>query len=299
MLFSIKVTSSPSYNEVFNNVHVWPHLHRGAAHYVGISTLNQTHKATMLINHNTDTITQYFYEDSATYDFTKNVTGLAWPDSVFEQYGKVGGTLVDADNQRLYIMFYNNVGTPRRIIIGYFDISTVNYAFNEVINVTGLFTSEQMLSNIHSLLIPELNAILLCTSSIVTSWKGTLKILSLDSGAVLYEYDVDTNAGFPYQGINFPVYYDNHVYGTFEYHSADGQADYRGLVDINLDTSVIRYHRPSFATIDDYNFREKVSMGDGRLLMGIQEYGVTIFDTDSQAWTLFNNDNVPGLEPGL
>ena len=68
---------------------------------------------------------------------------------------------------------------------------------------------------------------------------------------------------------------------------------------IDMATDTVRYSRPTWATKDDYGLRDiqviDKDTGSPRLIMGPRD-GPAIFDINSEIWTLFDSDGVPGLE---
>ncbi len=288
--------TSPGYNIMFRDEHVWYHRHKGAAHYVAVSTISHLHCATLLINHNAESITQYYFKNSATYGVSRNVTGLDWRTSIFETYGQIYCTFVDDTNDRLYVVLGYSYVYQRSLLIGYFEIGG-GYAFNEVYFSQNVFTQEQLLSLNHACFIPELNSVALSFNCTISSWEGRLSVINLTTGSITYDYNYSNYQGFPYQGVDKTAYYNGHLYSSFPYHSDDGQEDYRGLLDINMAADTMRYHRPTYATIDDYQLGMKKVTDDGRILICTIDYGLVIFDTSSEGWTQYTNTNFPGLEP--
>jgi hypothetical protein len=301
----------PDYSDLFFDVHVWygAEKHHSEGKYVAISTRSASNMATMVINGNSETITTYVFKSDGTYDdIVQNMD--EWPNSdcteMWENGSQIFGTWVDEDSDRVYVgMGFNYLYQPY-IQIGYIDLTEVKdpvtgkYTYHEVAWITD-WTDVELYSLFNAsgglMVIKELNRFCLYGTTSIDYWSGRFSTYCLDSGTEIKEYKEDLMPNFPYRGIGHCTYYNNHVYGMIEYSTRNGQEIYRGLCDINLETELTSYHRPSYASTDQYDLLDGVIMSDGRLAFAAWGYGVVVYDTNAETWILYNNDNVSGFEP--
>lgn len=115
-----------------------------------------------------------------------------------------------------------------------------------------------------------------------------------NSMAVVKDYNQSANSQAPYYGGKTIKYYNNRLYVSFDYRSAAPHTDQRGLLEINLLTDNFTYHRPTYATQDEYNFYDMV-VDETNGVMYLSGYdGVSKFDLNAYTWELFDNETLPG-----
>ena len=295
-------TSLPAYSDAFLNNHVWYHRHHGEGKYVSfaITEVNGVYLVGV-INHDTETIVQYlFNNDWAAYGLTKNIE-MDFRGSINETYAKIRATWVDAASERLYVMFSRGYAYGSHVWFGYIDLTEVEdpvsgFTWHEVFYSTDYTEAQLMLFN-SMLVVPDMNYVVFAFGGTISTWKGRLTVHSLTSGGMLYDYNPDDFPGFAYRGARYPAYHDGHIYASFNYESSYGNADRRGLMDITLATNAIMYHRPSWATLDNYKLWTSKSTGDGRIILNTLGYGITIFTISGGTWERFNNTNLAGMTP--
>lgn len=300
----------PEYSDLFFNTHVWPggQKHHSEGKYVAVSTtLDYLNMATMVINDENETITTYVFKSDDTYeDIAVNIEGWNGRTSIWENGSQIFGTWINADNDRLYLaMAYRYIYQPY-ILVGYIDLTesadpvSGNYTFHEVAWITS-WNEEQLYGLFESsggiMIINELNRFCLYGITPVDSWEAKFGVYDLSTGNEIKEYTWSDNSSFPFQGIGHCVYKDNHIFGRIKYNTIYSQDVYRGLCDINIINETITYHRPSYATIDEYELLDAVVMDSDRIAFAAWEYGVAIYNVDDESWLLYNNDNVVGFEP--
>jgi len=246
-----------------------------------------------------DTIRTFSFQDNVTYGLTKNVNG-------FPDMG-VGSTYlnhlwVDATAKRLYLVFVNSYYSNRVVEIGYIDLTQTgpDYSYTSLVHEVNQI-SEIEATGIQSgdfAVIPEADLILLSGYNYVSSWTGHLRAYILSTGSLYKSYSNATNAGFPYRGFSAALYRDGKVYGAFGYEPLYGQADRRGLCEINLADDSVRYLQPTWGTHDNYGLDDMVSTSDGLIVAVAYGYGITLFNPGTGEWILYDNTNLPGMDPG-
>ena len=246
-----------------------------------------------------DTIRTFSFQDNATYGLTKNVNG-------FPDMGSGSTYLnhlwVDATAKRLYLAFVNDYSYNRVVEIGYIDLTQPGptYAYTSLIHEVNQ-VSEIEAAGIQFgdfAVIPEGDLIVLSGFNYVSNWTGLLRVYILSTGSLYKSYSNATNAGFPYRGLSAVLYRDGRVYGAFGYESLYGQADRRGLCEINLADDSVSYHQPTWGTYDNYGLDDMVTTSDGLIVAAAYGYGITLFNPGTGEWILYDNTNLPGMDPG-
>lgn len=246
-----------------------------------------------------DTIRTFSFQDNATYGLTKNVNG-------FPDMG-VGSTYlnhlwVDATAKRLYLVFVNSYPSNRVVEIGYIDLTQTgpDYSYTSLVHEVNQ-VSEIEATGIQSgdfAVVPEADLILLTGYNYVSSWTGILRVYILSTGSLYKSYSNATNAGFPYRGLSAVLYRDGRVYGAFGYESLYGQEDRRGMCEINLADDSVSYRQPTWGTHDNYGLDDMVTTSDGLIVAAAYGYGITLFNPGTGEWILYDNANLPGMDPG-
>lgn len=285
-------SSSPAINQLFYNFGFSYEQDLGEGKYCcgcSINGLGNNH--IIVVDTELDTITYRSFKANATYGLPKTVASSDDADNLAD--GVVEYTQVDGDNDRLYIT--GNYDYNRTV--GYFDLTeqpdgeTGEYTYYPIVDMNYWISGRNMgITGFR--VVPDEEMIL--TSHASGYEQRALRIYSLE-GSLLYEFNNVNDAGFHRNGIFYPVYYNGHVYGGTTYESGYDQGDRYGLMDINLSTREIRYHRPSWGTYDDYYLNQKKVLDDGRILIAARTRGLTIFNPATETWDFFNGDNVPGL----
>jgi len=300
-------SSSPKFSTIYANNHVWWREDYAWSGYNGIAM--QYQYWTALINNQTQTITQYNFANSATYSLTKNVdwdwyAQYSWPIAL-----NFDGTCLDTINDRLWMIARDTYSIHQYTEVGYIDIT------EQPDPITGFYTWHNLFfkyqngplyhwitpSNGGFKVFPNESKILCAGTQSVSSIRGRCRIYNLETGSEMKNYYEETNSGFPYRGIMHAIIHENKIYASFPYESSYGQEERRGLCIIDMTDDSVRYKRPSFSTRNDYGLTGLILIdGDTanpRILMDCLD-GNCIFDINSETWTLFNADNVPGWESG-
>ena len=295
-------TSSPKFSRVYDTTNAYRCVTLPGGEEVAISGGNY-HVAR--IDHSTETITEYNFVDNSTFGLVKNV---AREDPSGGQMS-ISDIVLDPVNKRLWIAFIATNGLNDYLEVGYIDTT------EQPDPITGYFSWHQLfydhrveswwpiLSAAGGFVVdPDAGKILISRISFDTpfpSMRGTLFIFSYTTGSQEKYYIESENTGFHLRGIEHPVYYNGKVYGAFPYSTLYDQAERRGLMIIDTATDTVRYSRPTWATKNDYGLVDiqviDKDSDNPRLIMGTPD-GPAIFDINTEVWTLFDSDNVPGLE---
>ncbi len=291
--------SSPAFSTLFNNLHCWPHRNSGDGKYAAVGTCKNSNQAHVLvINHESETITEYHFWDNETYSVLKNID-VDWRGKT---YVYLQATAVHAASDRLYCYFID--GGYKTHWFGYIDLTlapdavTGKYAWNEIFYESPAFAETVGASFASMLIVPELDYAVFGYATEVSSWKGALRIYSLSSGALVKDYNFVDYSAFPWRGVSSPAYYNGKLYCSFPYESGYDQADRRGLLVIDIATDTMTYVTPTFAAgIDSFGLGMKTSLGDGRIAMVTASYGVQVYDSTFGTWTGYDNAALPGFTP--
>lgn len=291
----------PDYSNLFNNVHVWygAEKHHSEGKYVAISTMDDDNIATMVINNETETIVTYVFKANGAYGgISVNIDEWV-PEGATDRYAQILGTWVDENSERVYLLIW--IEKP---LVGYIDLTeaadphTGNYTFRDISYMAGPSYWQLKQASGGLMVIPEKDRFCLFGIQPIVDWEGKLFVYSLTSGDLVKEYSISDDPTFPYRGIGHCTYRDGHIFAMIEYSTLHSQGIYRGLFDLNIDTEVIQFHRPTYATVNQYDFFDGVIIDDDRMGFAAGEYGVVIFNTLDGSWILYDNDSIPGFETG-
>lgn len=287
----------PAFSPYFaNTAGTWWDSYRGDGAYVPVGHQNGI---VSVLNADTDTITTYAFSDLSAYGIAQNVT---WTPT-----GSGAMTLekcwVDATANRLYVALVRDYIYNVCLQIGWIDLTAPgpSYTFTTIVSSieSGLSAEESMAGFRFGCGWMEVNTaaglIIVSMEGIGSTWKGKLRIYDLATGGLWKEYTVDSNPSFPYRGLKRGVYNAGLIVGPFTYEPLYGQADYRGLCIIDTAADVVTYNRPSWASVNSYGLKDVYLTDGGEYIIAANGYGVTLFD--GTAWTLYDNDSLPGLTP--
>lgn len=276
--------------------HVWYNNRIHSGHHIIIHCIDQDHRFLWHLDGELDTIAGYYFDSDVTHSITKNVAhDIPTPYQRAFDYAQV-----DMDNERVYILLVGgHVWYGYEVYLGYLDLTeSGDYAFHEVFNSASAFSDDEYESITGFWVdVPGNRAVIYGGSTGLVTNTGVIAVYDMESGGLLQHWGgqgVDTD--FPYYGVSDVYIHENHLYaGMYAYYSGGGQSSFRGLVDIDLTTSVISYYRPSYCSDDDHTFNRPNYIGDNKLAIVHAGYGVAIFDMVSHTWELFSNDNLPGM----
>lgn len=306
--------TSPAYNEVFTEVHVWFQKDYGAGKYACFSTYSGT-KVLCIINDELESITEYAFNDDDDREISCNVD-ITYPVHSYldiEDRISIRSTFVDAVADRVYVFLGYSYVYFRACVLGYIDLlepidqATGKYPFHSIFSTSSQWSEVQVSGMEQIIVVPERNFIIVMANSALAgnaSYPGKTTIIDITSGGIVKEFSTATHQNYPQGGCFKGCYYEGHLYASFDYVTIDDQENFRGMVDINIDTELIVYHEPTWATLDSYGLTQKVPTNDGRILVGVygdspnRPGGVASFDIASGGWYLYNQDTVQGFEPG-
>ncbi len=287
-------TSVPAFNAAFFNTHTWYQNCHGDRNLFPVHTQAQDIPEVSVVDGTADTIANYIFKDYAPYGKVKNVSGVT-----FGTYEEIKFNWLDFGSKRLYVLSYDLAS----VRIGYFDLTQTSspYPYNQVAYFT-VTAGEGPGLTYHGdfAVIPALNYLITSlgfdTGHHVDLYTGRLLIHLISDGSQYKDYKYSGNPAFPYHGLRDCLYLNGKIYGTFNYESAHGQADYRGLCEIDLATDAITYHRPTYATLDEYDLGRMAATNDGRIIMTCP-HGVAIYTIADGSWNQITHDSLPGLMP--
>lgn len=314
-------SSTPTLNQVFCDKHVWSNTHiHGDGKYLALcANPSAGHVVVAVIDHTTDSITTYMIDDTGmtyygpsdglpAYSLPRNVAYNSNP-----RYGFSGIDAqcirVDASRDRLYIGW--DGGYWRQyMMFSYLDLT-------EAPDGEGFYSMTWVTSETSGISIPgdnrawyeyewqfEIDAdrqYFVAYSSgggnvSSSSWNGGVAILSETASAAIVKYfTVHNNNSMCLWGPHDAVLYNGALYGSFYYRSSFPYTDQRGLFKLDYLTDTITYHRPSFATQDQYWFYDFAVDDVNGYIYCAMPNGIARFDTVSGAFTLFSNDTLPGF----
>lgn len=290
----------PAFPAYFANTSgTWFDSYRGDGPYVPVGHQNGI---VSVLNADTDTITTYAFYDLSAYGIAQNVTWTP-PAMSLSTAMTLDKVWIDADSERMYVLLTRTYFWQTVYMVGYIDLTEAgpSYTFTQVLTSTGSGSGEE--SAVTGIktgygwmeVNTEAGLVILGMEGVASSWKGKLRIYDLATGGLWKDYSVDSNPSFPYRGLKRGVYNDGVIAGPFTYEPLYGQADYRGLCLIDTATDVVTYSRPGWASVNDYGLKDICLTDEGEYILAAGSYGVTLFD--GTAWTLYDNDALPGLTP--
>lgn len=288
-------TSLPSYNDYFTENHIWENIHKSAGHYVVFGSYSSS--IFTVINDETEVINLYSFVDNSTYGIIANLES-----NNFDADMDIRGTFIDATNNRCYILLMKHQALSRKILVGYVDLTeTANpngmYTWHEILYSYNEYADTELIGAFSFIVVPEEDYFIIGTSYVHATWEQMLLVYSLSTGSRIKYYNPTDYGSFHNDGVRSIAYQDSCVYGIINYTSDHGLGDARGIMKVNLSTDVITYHRPTWATLDDYELNRILAVGENELLI-TSEYGVSFYYINTDTWFLYNKDNVPGLDPG-
>jgi len=285
----------PAYHPIFAENHVWWNRWISTGDHTCAGIVGG--KVFMVVHHDTNEIVTYVIND--------DIPAQLLTANISIDFGGYTGTAgleagwLDSSSGRLYLYFQNTYYYTHAMWLGYINIHqqpspTGQYSYVPIISADRLL-SEASLRGFHYMhVVPEMDWIILGFERAASNWRGHCIIYQISTGGIIKHYNWDDYQGFPQPGIQYPIYYNGHIYGGTPYQSTFNHQDRRGLMDINLATDEITYITPSFATADNYGLNRKKLLTNGRILMD-SNYGPCIYDTVNGTWELFSNTLLPGL----
>lgn len=323
------VPSVPALNSIWKSS-LYVALDRCHSHgpYVGIvgDDYGGKHYAAIL-DADADTITQYNFQDNATYGLTKNISSPTCAHGTCI----LSKCYLDSDAKRLYLYFasysYSNDGL---FYIGYIDMAEPGpaYTLHEVVNIPASLNRDLALTGGCWTVYPYNGdfQVFPSTDEIVVSFgykatnggtmldvnDGEIRIYTLSTGLLIKTINLTNNTDFPMHGLGNFAYSNGKIYGTFYsnlYPPGTIETLKSGLCIINLATNVVTYSIPTYATFPTIiTYIQNVFIADShRLLVCAKNMsapasqsedmmGMAVFDMDNSTWTRFNNTNVPGMD---
>jgi hypothetical protein len=228
-----------------------------------------------------DTITSYYMDTDVVRGVTANVSGCPAGGN------EIRHLQVDAANSRIWVIL-------GWIYVGYIDLTeTSDYQWHQSFYYAAGGISYALAGAYIDI---DSNTLVISAASASFPTWGALQLFDVSTGGLLKSWTY-ADADFPYYGACRPYIYNGKIYASIcRYTSGAGQAAFRGLVQIDTTTFVIKYHRPSYCSDDDHTFNRPAYYKDSKLIMYHSERACfAVFDIVSETWEYFNSTNTPGL----
>ena len=134
-----------------------------------------------------------------------------------------------------------------------------------------------------------------------------MMIFLISDGSLWKDYTFANFPDCPYNGIHGGWHCeDGKLYGGFTFTAEHGQAEYRGLCVIDLNTDVFTIVRPPYASIDNYGFTGIICRGEPKQLLicaqtpySANEWGIAKYNASTGAWAYLNQYTVARVGRGL
>lgn len=296
--------SIPAYLDVFNNVEVSAHIDPP---YVVIWTKDINFNVCTVINHQTQTITQYNFESNETWGYDRTMDQI--PGDGFHSYYNMGGAQLDANNNRLYILWVDSYYYTHRVMFGYIDLTetadpvTGYYTWNQVSDAWNDYDQGEIYIE-HNFKIYPSQDVALFSCPGWSGYNGQISVFQLSSGGryAKIAYDEADWNNFPFWGVhNCILASNNKIYGGIKYNAGYGDVDKRGIVEIEwVSTKSVSFQRPTYATLDDYYLVGWKDIGDNELLFTSwiqgEGGGVIVYNYSDTSWDIYNRDTIPGFD---
>lgn len=296
-------STTPAINSIFFNTYSWWDNKQGAGKWIPLLSKS---KFAAVINTESDTIKQYNFVDNGTYGLTTNVNhSITEIENLTLQY-----VSVDLPNDKLYFYFTRSYVYDVRVEIGWIDLneSGPTYTYNSIISETLQQTEGEIIKAPDGgFVVDSVNDLIYAWTGYLTGYSNGLRIWTISTPA-LYKYyyssigsprfTENTWPNFPNKAIKDCVYYNGSLWATFAYDDDDVQQEnFRGILQIDLTTDIMIYHRPTYASVDDYDFSTIGLYADNKLLITcpVDGGGVVLFDPATLTWEKINNANYPNF----
>jgi hypothetical protein len=255
-----------------------------------------------------DTIKEYWFDSfTGSFSYVQNVALPSAIQSNPTNY-EIFGVQIDVANDRIYIGWLNMGGFTHHFLVGYIELSDTGtgvppyYTWNTVLDWSSWeFTETQGIRPQYDggmLVVPDEDMIIVSGTKVYSDESCRMSVFQISDGTQLYDFRFEDYPTFPYNGIRTKFHYvAGKIWGGFQYESGHGQDAQRGLCELTLETGVCVYHRPSYATLDEYTIYDVIAGPAGKLLCSCYGYGIALFTIMSETWDLFSNDTVPGMTP--
>lgn len=299
----------PAFSDIYtdDSAPIWWDTWKSDGKYTCFGIKNGFHFG--VYNSESDTITQYNFKESVEYGLDANINGgVVMTSACGTGYEcSVRAAQIVADDHRLYLMLISNYFWCRECVVGYIDLTeppdpiTGEYTFTEIFRIGGVDLQNvfSLFCPSHFLVVPEADYLFVSEHNGFDEYNGGLWIAQLSTGQTIATMTYLTHSSFHKNGMRNLLYANGHLYGSFDYDADHGQGDRRGLMDLNIASLSVSYHRPTYASLDDYSLLGKTAMGDGRILIATDSaYGAVIFNPEDETWAHFNEDTVPGIGGG-
>jgi len=281
-----RTTTSPRLDETMGSLYG---RYIGDAHLIPV--YDQASNALNLLNGEDNTITKYYFRDYAAEGYIKNTD---WTQYRNAQYLRTAQ--VDSASGKLYLFWLFYTGASVDLQIGYFNLSDTSPPFTYTVLVEEQGSvSLGFINECEMRAYPSDGYIFICGNYNLFGGGG-LRVYSA-AGVYLDDYRNANDPNFPKWGVENICYHGGYLFASFPYESGYGQENLRGLLKINLTTRQCTYHRPTWATIDDYQITSIEPGESNTLIITHFDYGVSIYNISSNSWQLFSNETISDMIP--
>ena len=277
----------------------WTQNFHAAGDFIAISSPDWGMGGIILINTQSDTIVEYHFSDKPEYGITKNLDGI----TIHPYYDERMKVFLDVATSRLYIVIYGTWGTNSRYCLYYIDITQtadpITGKYDVVTVIPGTVYNNNAVSTDENVTIhfnvAEDKFVFSLQSVDYPQYTATLIVHVLSTGSLYKSYLNSTNAGFPHQGVAWPVIIDNVIYANTPYLATYGQQDRRGLCIIDMTSDTVTYEQPTYSTLDNYSLQDLEAINSGEDIIMGSPSGVIFYSVRLRTWTRYHRGNVPGL----
>lgn len=300
----------PAYNNIFTASHIWWDSWRSEGQYTCFGVMGGFHFG--FYDSVADTVTQFSLKENITYGLDQNVNGVYTSNCLYVPVNEcsVRGGQISADERRFYLLF-----TYSSAYCAYAGVWSIDLAASPD-PITGRRAIHSLWESGYSetraivsqsatsfLVVPEEDLLFVAAhddlAATSQSYHGGLWVIQLSTGQQMLAMNYIRNSSFHKCGMKYLCYANGHLYGSFDYTENYGQGDRRGLMDVNIASQSVTYHRPPYTSANNYALKGKTATPDGKILIATQSsYGVVTFDPATYEWAYYNEETLPGISNG-
>jgi hypothetical protein len=298
----------PAFNEYLNENHTGDANHIGDGIYYCPAHSNGVFA---VINTEMNSIRHYVLYDYVQHGLEINVEGY----EPYKENEKLTEVTIDNDTGKMWLFFHKGYSLSNYWMhIGYIDLTQESGPYNFHSVFTRYFNEDyvEVLAYGSSFFIDESLDSIVITFGEGHPWmyrtdlKGLL--INISSGGIEKELRKSEITKLPLNGFRVSggmfgvcpsIYYDGStLYAGIVYSFDATEEDRRGLMELDLSNNNITYHRPTYATVNNYNLKEFTYLeSENSLIMISEGQNILKFDMISKTWEVFNSDEIPGFCP--
>lgn len=314
--------SSPQMNKLFAVASSWEDRAEVAqgSKLAAFTAPSSSYSCLMVLDVEDRTFTYYVFaldgeEPYASYGLYRNITIYPtwWPDRTHAVQPTIQALCFNEPNgDRVYLTWVQDY-FEKAYYTGYIDLTASpdaggEYSVNWCGGEHGTYWDRFEIYNICYMSAHDNEGYVIVSAGSYGSFMGGITVHSMATGAILWEWRTTADADFPYRGPGWsrPRYFDGHIYFNILYYDYVGYTNMRGMCDINLATEGIQYHRPTWASFDNYalygyyavdSVNRQLWIATKSLISGTEYVTAARYDIDSGAWVWFTYITFPGIPP--